>query len=96
MGELNNPVPRVDPAFCQKVFENLSDIIDGEAPEDFCREVDLLLGDCEAFINYRDSLKVTVDLLRECGQEDPTAPLVDEREFASWVERVRERMVENT
>ncbi|MCP5107430.1 MAG: hypothetical protein GY950_28845 [bacterium] len=41
-----------------------------------------------------DSLKVTVDLLRECGQEGSTAPFVDESTFSTLVKRARKKMVE--
>ena len=39
--------------FCRQVLENLSDIVDGEAPEALCREVDDLLGDCRPYIAFR-------------------------------------------
>jgi len=53
-------------AFCREVMENLSDLVEDEAPEDFCQRVDDLLGDCQPFRAYRDTLAATIDLLRDC------------------------------
>lgn len=53
-------------ALCREVLEKLSDLLEGEAPEDFCERVDELLGDCQPFQAYRDTLAATIELLRDC------------------------------
>lgn len=53
-------------ALCREVMENLSDLVEGEAPEDFCERVDELLGDCQPFHAYRNTLAATIDLLQDC------------------------------
>lgn len=63
------PAERAD--FCREVMERLSDLIEGEAPEELCARVEELLGDCEPFQAYRNTLEETIRLARECARRGP-------------------------
>ena len=82
-------------AFCREVMERMSDLVDGEAPEDFCEQVIALLGDCPCYENYRATLEETIRLARECGERTRERPDIDERNFADCVSRVREQLQES-
>lgn len=81
-------------ALCREVMENLSDLIEGEAPADFCEKVDELLSDCHAYHAFRDTLEATIDLTHECGDaaSESGSALVDEDSFRRCVEKVRDRL----
>lgn len=73
---------------CREVLEQLSDYVEGSAPEDFCRKVDELLAGCQPFDAYCNTLKATIALARECG-EPPEA--LDEA-YERSIELVRRRL----
>lgn len=73
------------------MLANLSDIIEGEAPEDFCREVDRVLGDCQPYLAFRSTLEETVRLTNGLG-EPPSTAGPGEDAFRRCVERVRGRL----
>jgi len=79
-------------AFCREVMENLSDLVEGEAPADFCERVDEILGDCQAFNAYRNTLEATIDLAGECGDTEAEFSKVDEDAFLRCVEKVRGKL----
>jgi hypothetical protein len=79
-------------ALCREVLENLSGLIEGTAPPDFCERVEEVLGDCQAFHAYRDTLAATIELARECGQHPPAGETLDEQAFGRCVEAVRQRL----
>jgi len=79
-------------AFCREVMENLSDLVEGEAPADFCDRVDEILGDCQPFNAYRNTLEATIELAGECGEADAEFSQVDEDAFLRCVEKVREKL----
>ena len=74
-------------ALCREVMENLSDLVEGSAPPEFCERVEDLLGDCQPYKAYRDTLEATVSLLRECGDTPQQMPAVAAEQFASGVVR---------
>jgi hypothetical protein len=76
-------------ALCREVMENLSDLAEGTAPEEFCEQVERLLGDCQPYRAYRDTLTATIRLLAECGQTGAKLSPTREREFAAGVEKAR-------
>lgn len=91
------PLASMDPEsrrrFCREVLESLSDLVEGEAPEDFCRRVDELLGDCEPFQAFRRTFEATIGLTRELGrQAELPEGFDDEALYRRCVERVRERL----
>ena len=77
--------------FCRQVLESLSDLIEGEAPEELCREVDRVLGDCRPFLAFRSTLERTIRLTGEL-REPEAATGLDEEAFRGCVERVREKL----
>jgi hypothetical protein len=79
-------------AFCREVMDNLSDLVEGEAPADFCERVDEILGDCQPFNAYRNTLEATIDLAGECGDTEAEFSQVDEDAFLRCVERVRGKL----
>ena len=80
-------------AFCREVMDNLSDLVEGEAPADFCERVDEILGDCQAFNAYRNTLEATIDLAGECGDTETEFSKLNEDAFLRCVERVRGKLV---
>lgn len=87
---------RLDPEsrrrFCREVLEGLSDLVEGEAPEDFCRRVDELLGDCQPFQAFRRTFESTIRLANKLGEEDELPEGFDEAAYRRCVERARERL----
>ena len=79
-------------AFCREVMDNLSELVEGEAPADFCERVDEILGDCQAFDAYRNTLEVTIELAGECGETEAEFSKVDEDAFLRCVEKVRGKL----
>jgi hypothetical protein len=79
-------------AFCREVMDNLSDLVEGEAPADFCERVDEILGDCQPFNAYRNTLEATIDLAGECGDTEAEFSKVDEDAFLRCVEKVRGKL----
>lgn len=76
-------------AFCQEVMERLSDLVEGEAPEDFCTRVEEILGRCQPFLAYRNTLEATIRATHRLGEPGAPAAPADEEAFARCVERVR-------
>lgn len=81
--------------FCRQVLESLSDLIEGEAPEDFCRQVDRVLGECEPYLAYRATLEETVRMARQLGRP-VAASETDEELYLRCVEKVRQRLEAGT
>ena len=81
-------------ALCREVMENLSDLVEGSAPPDFCQKVDTLLGTCQPYMAYRDTLEATLGLLRECGTSPGKLPLEAEECYARGVARAREALLQ--
>jgi hypothetical protein len=77
--------------FCRRVLESLSDILEGEAPEDFCREVDEVLGECQPYQAFRSTLEETIRLTRGLADGE-NAHGIDEDAFQKCVEKVRGRL----
>lgn len=69
-------------------MEPLPELVEGEAPEDFCARVDEVLGRCRPFRAYRNTLEATIRAARRLGEEGGNEA-VDEDAFARCVERVR-------
>jgi hypothetical protein len=72
-------------AFCREVMERLSELVEGEAPEDFCARVESILGDCQPFRALRDTLEATIRLTRGLAAAEPGG----DEAFRRAVERVR-------
>ena len=70
----------------------LSDLVEGEAPEDLCRRIEEVLGDCQALDAYKATLARTIELAGECGRSEPAEALLDEEAFGACVESVRRRL----
>ena len=70
--------------FCRQVLEGLSELVEGDAPEDFCSRVDELLGDCASYLAMRNTLEATIEMTHGLGTE-----VLDDDVFARCVERVR-------
>ena len=81
-------------AFCREVMDTLSDLVDGEAPADFCERVDEILGDCQTFEAVRGTLISTIELAAEAGRTGLSEPQIDDEAFADCVEKVRARLRE--
>lgn len=82
-------------SFCREVLERMSELVEDEAPEDFCDRVIELLGDCPCYDNYRATLEATMRLARESGERSREHPAIDEATFGACVARVRERLQES-
>jgi len=76
--------------FCRQVLERFSELVDGEAPEDFCARVEEVLGDCPSFVAFRNTFAVTLREIHAC--RDDAAAVVDEERFRACVEQVRQRL----
>ena len=76
-------------ALCREVVENLSDLVEGTAPEAFCERVESLLGDCQPYQAYRETLRPTINLLQECGRLGSPLSRPREDKFAACVEKAR-------
>jgi hypothetical protein len=79
-------------AFCQRVLEGLSDLVEGEAQDDLERSARRIMGDRAGFRALCETLAETIDLARECGQEGASA--IDEDRFRRCVDHVRQRLRE--
>jgi len=75
-------------ALCRDVLEHLSEYVEGEAQDEFCRRVEELLAGCQPFDAYCKTLKATIDLARECG-EPPAEP---DEAYERSVEAVRQHL----
>jgi len=80
-------------AFCREVLERMSELVEGEAEEEFCERVIELLGDCPCYENYQATLNATIQLAQEAAAEDSVTPAFDEERFESCVQRVREQLL---
>ncbi len=80
-------------ALCHEVMEKLSDLVEGEAPEEFCERVDEMFADCQPFQAYRDTLEATIKLAQECGSSEPAEP--DMAALRRCVRKVRIRLADN-
>ncbi|RMG45171.1 MAG: hypothetical protein D6718_08155 [Acidobacteria bacterium] len=78
-------------AFCRRVMESLSDLVEGEAPPDLCEQVADLLADCQPFHAYKNTLEATIRLLRECGERGPADPGAEDL-LERCIERARRRI----
>ncbi len=86
-------LPREDrQAFCRQVLDNLSDLVEGEAPEDLCRQVDEILAECQPFVAYRNTLQATIRLLADHAASPSAGADIDEDRFQACVEKVRRRL----
>ncbi len=75
---------------CRDVLEQLSDYIEDTAEDDFCRQVEDRLGDCQPFDAYCNTLRATIELASEC--KDLPAP--PEEVYDRCVDVVRRRLAE--
>lgn len=82
-------------SFCREVLERMSELVEEEAPEDFCDRVIQLLGDCPCYDNYKATLEATILLARECGERSRAQPKIDEQSFRACVARVKEQLQES-
>jgi len=80
-------------ALCHEVMAKLSDLVDGEAPHEFCERVDEMFADCQPFQAYRDTLAATIRLTQECGSSEPSAPDMDA--LRRCVDKVRSRLLDD-
>lgn len=92
-----NALAAMDPEsrrrFCREVLESLSDLVEGEAEEDFCRRVDEILGDCQPFQAFRNTFEATIDLTRQLGG-DALPCGFDEDGYRRCIERARRSLGE--
>ena len=68
---------------CREVLEQISDYIEGTAEEDFCRQVEEKLGECQPFDAYCRTLEATIALAGECRQPPDDWDQVFERSIAA-------------
>jgi len=80
-------------ALCQEVMENLSELVEGTAPADFCEKVETMLGSCQPYLVYKDTLAATLDLLKECGGNSDTVTRSGAESYARGVARAREALM---
>lgn len=78
--------------FCREVVERLSELVEGEAPEDLEARVREIFGDCDCYAAYRATLGTTIELAHESGQDAAGAASMDDEAFAACVERVRGKL----
>ena len=77
-------------ALCKEVMENLSELVEGTAPADFCEKVETALGSCRPYLVYKHTLAATMDLLKECGGTAGKLTSSGEEAYARGVARARE------
>jgi hypothetical protein len=65
-------------ALCQEVMEGLSDLVEGTAPPDLCERVEKLLGDCQPYQAYKNTLEATMILLGECSTGESASALSED------------------
>ena len=76
---------------CRDVLEQLSDYVEGTAEEDFCRQVEEMLGKCQPFDAYCTTLAATIKLASECGE----LPGPADEAYDRCVEIVRRQLAED-
>lgn len=81
--------PEARRQFCKQVLEGLSDLVDGEAPEDFCTRVDEILGDCRSYLAFRKTFETTIDLTRELAA---VRPRFEEAVYDRCLSKVRRKL----
>lgn len=59
---------------CQQLFALLSEFIDGQLPEDICRQMEAHLADCQPCHVFLRTLQATVETCRRL----PSSPLPEE------------------
>jgi len=73
--------------FCREVLENLSGLVEGEAPEELCRRVDEALGECEPYLAFRRSFEETIRWTHDLASSAPAGFEVEV--YGRCVERAR-------
>lgn len=87
--------PEARAAFCREVMESLSDLVEGEAPAEFCARVADLMRDCPPLIAYQSTLETTIALARECGDAPPPGdPRLHDEALEACLQKVRARLQE--
>jgi predicted anti-sigma-YlaC factor YlaD len=79
------------PEECKRVFEMLSEYLDGGLPENVCEEVGEHIGDCPPCIAFVESLKKTKEVASTVLLSNDIAPLPEvdrERLRAAWKKAV--------
>jgi hypothetical protein len=80
-------------ALCREVMENLSDLVEDTAPPDFCEKVETMLGSCQPYLVYKDTLAATLGLLKECGGNPGKLKGAGEECYARGVARAQEALM---
>jgi len=78
--------------FCREVVERFSELVEGEAPEALEARVREVFGDCACYAAYKATLGATIELSRECAQDEPEAVWMDDEAFTACVQRVRDKL----
>ena len=60
---------------CKKHFEGISEYLDGELDDRTCKEIEEHLKDCPECLECLDSLKKSIELCKEAGDEDMPADI---------------------
>ncbi len=74
---------------CREVLEQLSEYVEGTAPEELCHRVEELLGGCQPFESYCNTLKATIALARTCAEPPDDWDAIFERSVAATRARMR-------
>ncbi len=66
---------------CKDLVSSLSDYVDGSLSEELCQELEKHLQDCENCKVVVNTLKKTIDIVREQKNQDKIPPDVKQRLF---------------
>lgn len=77
---------------CHQVLSHLSELVEGTASEELCRQVDEILSDCQPFVAYRNTLEATLRMLAEHAASPTAGADIDEARFQKCVDEVRRRL----
>jgi len=80
---------------CKEVFALLSDYLDLELPPEACKEIEAHIADCSPCIEFKESLRKTVDLCRQYRPTEVPAPMGHEAK-AQLLEAYRRMLAART
>jgi hypothetical protein len=84
--------PESRASFCSEIMARLSELVEDEAPEEFCSRIAAMLGDCQPLRAFQRTLASTIKLANEVGQKDPDEALGAGVRFGDCVDKVRARL----
>ena len=78
---------------CERIFELLSQYLDGELPATTCEQLDRHIRECAPCVEFVESLRESIRLCRqfECAEEPPPVPSPVKESLRKAYEEMRRR-----